>query len=173
MKLSLWAFMTICLTISFTDVAGIKSLAEDQKMNIKFAPLKKTDEDRLNKQRQLITSALKDKFGAGPLKQDKSDLKLIQKILDEKMFNASQTYELQSLGVVFGDVLAKELGLHWTMITDEYGTDPTLRYQETSLNINALTMISKRVEQNEPVDVEKLLVQTEKNLTRLKDQVDK
>ena len=31
------------------------------------------------------------------------------------------------------------------MITDEYGTDPTLRFKNTSTNINALTMISKRV----------------------------
>lgn len=31
------------------------------------------------------------------------------------------------------------------MVTDEYGTDPTLRYKDSPVNINALTMISKRV----------------------------
>jgi hypothetical protein len=43
------------------------------------------------------------------------------------------------------------------MITDKYGTDPTLRFKNTSVNINALTMISKRVERDEPVDVFSLL----------------
>jgi Domain of unknown function (DUF3806) len=65
----------------------------------------------------------------------------------------SQTFELQGLGVVFGDVLASELSLRWVMITDEYGTDPTLRFKNTSININALTMISKRIEKDERVDV--------------------
>lgn len=38
-------------------------------------------------------------------------------------------------------------------LTDEYGTDPTLRYRETSLHINALTMLSKRIEDGEVIDV--------------------
>jgi hypothetical protein len=58
---------------------------------------------------------------------------------------------------VFGDVLASELPLRWVMISDEYGTDATLRLKNTSTNINALTMISKRVERDEPVDVFRLL----------------
>jgi hypothetical protein len=66
--------------------------------------------------------------------------------------------------VVFGDVLASELPLRWMMITDEYGTDPTLRFKNTSTNINALTMISKRVERDEPVDVFRLLQQNREAL---------
>ena len=43
------------------------------------------------------------------------------------------------------------------MVMDEYGTDPTLRYKELTLQINALTMISKRVERDESVNLVKLL----------------
>lgn len=89
---------------------------------------------------------------------------IIQRLLDDKAFKKSQTYELQCLGVVFGDVLASELPLRWMMITDEYGTDPTLRFKNTSININALTMISKRVERDEPVDVSQLLQQNREAL---------
>jgi hypothetical protein len=32
-------------------------------------------------------------------------------------------------------VLASELPLRWVMVTDEYGTDPTLRFKETTLQI--------------------------------------
>jgi hypothetical protein len=41
-------------------------------------------------------------------------------------------------------------------VTDEYGTDPTLRYESTSLQVNAMTMISKRIEDGEAVDVASL-----------------
>jgi hypothetical protein len=43
------------------------------------------------------------------------------------------------------------------MVTDEYGTDPTLRYKDRPININALTMISKRVERGEVVNLVQLL----------------
>lgn len=62
--------------------------------------------------------------------------------------------------MAFGDALASEFPLRWVMITDEYGTDPTLRFKNTSVNINALTLISKRVEGDEPVDVSELLRKT-------------
>lgn len=89
---------------------------------------------------------------------------MLQRIIDERAFKKSQTYELQCLGVAFGDVLASELPLRWVMVTDEYGTDPTLRFKETSLQINALTMISKRVERDEAVDLSELLRVTREQL---------
>jgi len=65
---------------------------------------------------------------------------------------------------VFGDVLASELPLRWVMTSDEVGTDPTLRFKNTRMNINALTMISKRVERDEKVDLEALLGKTREAL---------
>jgi hypothetical protein len=50
------------------------------------------------------------------------------------------------------------------MVTDEFGTDPTLRFKETPVQINALTMISKRVERGETVSVHRLLDQTREQL---------
>lgn len=47
----------------------------------------------------------------------------------------------------------RELSLRWYEVTDAYGTDPTLRYESTSLPINAMTMISKRIEEGKEVDV--------------------
>jgi hypothetical protein len=78
-------------------------------------------------------------------------------LIDDDAFNKTQPYELRSLGVAFGDVLASELPLSWVMVTDEYGTDLTLRYKDKPVNINALTMISKRVERGEVVNLARLL----------------
>ena len=53
------------------------------------------------------------------------------------------------------------------MVTDEYGTDPTLRFKDSTIQINVLTMISKRVEKGEPVNVMDLLQQTRTSVDRM------
>lgn len=108
----------------------------------------------------LVADAAKRRYGNVSLTGTKSDLPLLQRLLDDHAFRKSQTYELQSLGVVFGDVLTREFPLKWVMITDEYGTGPTLRFKNTSINVNALTMISKRVEKGQGVDVFELVRKT-------------
>jgi hypothetical protein len=131
--------------------------AHDDPPKPKFSELSHRDSERLDQQRALILDIAKRRFGTAALSRTTRDLPVLQRLIDDKVFKKSQTYELQSLGTVFGDVLASELPLRWVMITDEYGTDPTLRFKNTSININALTMISKRIEKGEPVDLASLV----------------
>lgn len=123
----------------------------------KFNELSDSDRERLDRQRAIVAATAKQKYGTGGLTTTVADLPVLQRLIDDNAFSKSQTYELQSLGVAFGDVLASELPLRWTMVTDEYGTDPTLRYKDRPVNINALTMISKRVERGEAVNLVRLL----------------
>lgn len=132
----------------------------------RFSELTAQDSQRLDQQRALVATTAKQRYGTAALTRTKKDLPILQRLLDDKAFATSQTYELQSLGVAFGDVLASEFSLRWVMISDEYGSDPTLRFRETNININALTMISKRVEKNEPVDVFFLLNKTREALAQ-------
>jgi hypothetical protein len=125
-----------------------------------FSELTPEDSRRLDEQRAIVAHAAKQRYGTSSLTRTHKDLPILQRLLDDKVFKKSQTYELQSLGVAFGDVLASEFPLRWVMITDDYGSDPTLRFKNTSVNINALTMISKRVEKDEPVDVSELVQKT-------------
>lgn len=147
------------ILLAFLSGAGLLfgQSAHDSAPEPKFSELSHEDSERLDQQRALVAAAAKHKYGTARLSRTKRDLPILQRLIDDKVFKKSQTYELQSLGVVFGDVLASELPLRWVMITDEYGIDPTLRFKNTSVNINALTMISKRVERDEPVDVFLLL----------------
>jgi hypothetical protein len=83
-----------------------------------------------------------------------ADLDAIQAVLDSGRLQPGLTYELQCLGVAFGSVLIDAFdGLDWAIIDDEYGRDPTVRYRDTSVALNVLTLISKRVEDGERVDV--------------------
>ena len=137
----------------------------------KFTELTREDSAKLEQQRGVVAAAAKQRYGTTALTRTKRDLQVLQELIDDKAFNRSQTYELQSLGVAVGDVLVSELPLRWVMVTDEYGTDPTLRFKDTTLQINALTMISKRVERNEAVSVLELVQITRDQLARLENKV--
>ena len=139
----------------------------------KFTELAPEDISRLDKQRAVVASAAKQRYKTSELTKTKSDLPTLQRLIDDKAFNRAQTYELQSLGIVFGDVLASELPLRWVMVTDEYGTDPTLRFKATTIQINALTMISKRVERDERVNLSELLRITREQLGSLEKELAK
>lgn len=86
-----------------------------------------------------------------------ADLALWQRVLDSGWVAGRDTYDLQSLGAAFGSLLIDSFpGLDWVIIEDEYGREATVRYKDSSLAINVLTMISKRVEDGEAVDVRRL-----------------
>jgi hypothetical protein len=90
------------------------------------------------------------------LQGTKADLDLLQRLLDSGQLKPAQTYELQCVGMAFGTVLANETGLHWVIVEDAYGRDPALQYENSSLILFPLTMISKRVEEGERVDLRRL-----------------
>jgi len=156
-------FVTALLTIGLLGVLFGQS-NHNVPPEPKFIELSKEDNKRLEQQRAVIAAAAQRRYGTMGLTRTTRDLPILQKLIDDRVFHKSQTYELQSLGVAFGDVLASELPLRWVMVTDEFGTDPTLRLKQTTIQINALTMISKRVERDEPVSVQGLLDKTREQL---------
>ena len=113
-----------------------------------------------------IQGTFRQRYGISALTQTAADLPVLQRLIDDRAFKKRQTFELQSLGIAFGDVLSSELPLRWVIVTDEYGTDPTLRFKNTTLQINALTMISKRIERDEMVNLDQLLQTTREQLGR-------
>ena len=154
MKWIVWLNLFSCTAVMFAQSTP------ERKSEPHFAELSKEDSARLERQRALVAAAIKKKYGIPRLTGTRKDLPILQKLLDDRVFSKSQTYELQSLGVTFGDVLTSEFPLRWVMVTDEYGTDPTLRFRNTAVNINALTMISKRVERDEQVSLSHLVEKT-------------
>jgi hypothetical protein len=80
-------------------------------------------------------------------------LRLLQGILDAGWINPTETAKLQSLGVALGDALAQELHMEWVMVEDDAGCDAALKMPGTTVILFPLTMISKRVESGDTVDV--------------------
>ena len=78
---------------------------------------------------------------------------------------------MQSLGVTFGDALAQRLGLSWVTVEDEYGSDPALHEDGTTIVVFPVTTISKRIERGDVVDVQELFDQACMSIGRLRDKL--
>ena len=99
------------------------------------------------------------------------DLDRLQAIIDSGQIPVSNTQELQSLGVILGKVFVNETPHYdWWVIEDEYGKDACVRYKETSLIIFPQTMLSKRIEDGEQVNVKGFFQGLRENLDRIKNE---
>lgn len=107
----------------------------------------------LDSNRQNIKDLMIRRLGIVTIKQDMSDLKKIQQAVDRKIIRNDDVEQWQALGVVFGDVLSQELGLHWISYKDELGVSKALRWKKTDNYVFPVTMLSKRVQFREKIDV--------------------
>lgn len=83
-------------------------------------------------------------------------LRLLDHIIRAGWIEPTETWKLQSLGITLGDVFVQDMGLVWVAVEDEYGRDPALSLPGTSVLLFPLTLISKRIERGEDVDVREL-----------------
>ncbi|WP_303830346.1 DUF3806 domain-containing protein [Asticcacaulis taihuensis] len=118
-------------------------------------PLRAEEGERIEAARNWI----KGHFVSGPDTQYatlEGKLFIIGAILRNGWVRQDETWKLQALGIGFGDALAQRLLLNWVTIDDEYGCDPALNWPGTSIYSYPITMISKRIERNEQINVQDL-----------------
>jgi hypothetical protein len=119
-----------------------------------FRPLPPRQIEQMDRQRVHVAVLLQKHRPGHRLQRSPADFAELQSLIDAHAVQNTDAWGLQALGVVFGDALqAANAPLAWCEVTDELGTDPTLRVGSTSYQVNTLTMISKRVERGEAVDV--------------------
>lgn len=85
-----------------------------------------------------------------------NDLVTLQTVLNSGAIEKTDTVGLEGLGVVFGDILAKKLDLHWITVSDNRGIMPALQYRDSDILLFAKDMIVKRIKRGEEVNVVEL-----------------
>ncbi len=55
--------------------------------------------------------------------------------------------------MTLGDIIVQDLNFKWVEIEDEYGIDPALQLEGTSIIIFPLTILSKRIEKSESINL--------------------
>lgn len=138
-------FKKLFLLLLFPLVA----IAEEQKI-LELGP---EDAERLAKQRAVVEKYLGDDESRVKYAKPAGKLGLLRALLAKKVFHANQSYELQCMGVVLGDTFVQDMNFHWIVVQDDKGKDPAIRYKDTSIILYPLTMISKRIEKGEALDV--------------------
>lgn len=110
------------------------------------------DKGHTKRQRDLIDQLARRYLGS-QLRGNKDDIRLLQRLLDNGIVPTNDTAKLQAMGVVLGDVIAKELGLQWVVYEDNEGRNRALRYKSINDVLFPITMISRRAETGAKVDI--------------------
>jgi hypothetical protein len=139
---SLFIFLTLVLIMNTVD-------ASDQKIS----SLLPSDLAAMTKQRAVVEKFLSKDDLQGKYLTAVGKLGTLRALLGAKLFTSKQTYELQSMGIVLGDVFIQDMGFEWVIVQDALGRDRALQYRDSKILLFPITMISKRVERGEEVDI--------------------
>ena len=126
------------------DVEEARPVVDDLSLGQRYA---------LNAQRREMEDLIARRLGVLGLKGDASALKILRSLIERKVMRSADVRQWQGMGVVFGDILAKEFGLHWVSYEDDLGVSKALRWRRTENYVFPVTIFSKRVQFKEKIDV--------------------
>jgi hypothetical protein len=133
-------------TVAALCVALILATAPASAQEARIGELSFLDRQWMAQQRELLEELTTRHFGRTFNGTADNDLQLLQELLDRRLVRDDQTRELQAMGVVMGDLLAADLGLHWVVYEDEKGRSRALRDGNSDNYLFPITMISRRRE---------------------------
>ena len=167
---------TILLTFqAWSEESGLPEFTQEElerygfeidDRNLKIKDISLGQRYVLSTQRRELKDLVARRLGVMQMKGDKSDLKTLQALVDKKVLR--DVREWQSLGIVFGDILTNEFGLHWISYEDDLGTSKALRWRKTENYVFPVTMFSKRIQFNEKIDLVSVYDKLEADITAFK-----
>ena len=105
------------------------------------------------KQRRAAKDLIVRQLGIVNIQGTKQDLRALQQLVDREVLDKKQVEEWQTIGVLFGDILAKEFKLNWVSYEDELGENKALRYRKSENYVFPVTLFSKRARFDEEIDM--------------------
>lgn len=143
--------MLKALLVILMTAMGATAWGQDPKLD----SLSRIDREYMQEQRETVDDLARRYLGER-LRGDATDLDVIQRLLDRQRVSRDDTQTLQALGIVLGDLLAKQEALDWVVYVDRRGRSRALQIPGTREVIFPVTMISRRYETGLEVDVEAL-----------------
>ena len=122
------------------------SLAAQPEARVAVERLSYLDKQYMQQQREELDALARRHLGQQFSGRTEQDLALLQALLDRRLVRPDQTRQLQGMGIILGDLLAKDLGMHWVVYEDKAGRSRALRYRESDNYLFPVTMISRRRE---------------------------
>ncbi|MDB4299570.1 DUF3806 domain-containing protein [bacterium] len=117
--------------------------AQGSDIERRIEPLSPLDRQFMAGQRTTIGKFAND-FGRTLSGHADRDLDTLQRILDSNIISREDTLTQQAMGIVLGDLLAKELSMQWVVYRDRAGRSRALRYGNEDIYLYPVSMISRR-----------------------------
>ena len=136
-----------CLIITMS----VAAFAEEDDTHITVLTL--ADQQDLQNKVAMINDVARSKLGT-EVHGDQSDIETLQRIANGRFIDPQDTKRLQATGVVLGNLLKKDFDLEWMVYEDTDGRSRALCVPKTEQCLFPITMISRRLEVNAPVDVQ-------------------
>jgi len=131
--------------------------APKDEADIRFDPLPPALIAHMQQQRAKVAAQVASAFPTVPAQWPLLPSTL-QRVVDAELIDHNDCDGWEALGVAFGDCLAQRVPeLAWTQVTDAWGVDAVLRYGEANSIVSAVTMLIKRVEEGETIEINHLL----------------
>lgn len=118
--------------------------AMSSEFEVQIQSLTAIDRQYMEEQRKTV-EGLANRLGRRVSGIAKRDLDTLQEIIDRRWVDAKDVQTQQALGIVFGDLLAEELGFDWVIYRDKKGRSRALRYREEDIFVFPITLISRRL----------------------------
>lgn len=107
--------------------------------------------------RRAAKELIQRKLGILSINGTKSDLTAMQSMINRRMVRLDDVIVWQNLGVLFGDVLAREFNMIWVIYEDDLGPSKALRWRKTDNFLFPVTMLSKRAKYGEEINLKQIL----------------
>jgi hypothetical protein len=137
-------------------------------MEESIQPATDADRARIARHEAVVLEMLQARYGRVQLCQAESDLELLQRLSDDGVIDSSQDAELESVGIVFGQVLAAGTPLQWITIERSGERRLALRYPNTTVIVFPGSMIAKRLNRGERLEFRSLYLGVVALVERLK-----
>lgn len=107
--------------------------------------------------RKAAKELIQRKLGILSINGTKSDLTAMQSMINRRMVRLDDVIVWQNLGVLFGNVLAREFNMIWVIYEDDLGPSKALRWRKTDNFLFPVTMLSKRAKYGEEINLKQIL----------------
>jgi len=135
-----WVFLSFVFFVATLTV----QTAHSSDLEVQIRPLSAIDKQYMQQQRATV-EGLANRLGRRLSGVPARDLDTLQIIIDRRWIDQEDAKTQQAMGIVFGDLLAKELSFDWVVYRDRAGRSRALRYRDQEIYIFPITMISRRL----------------------------
>lgn len=146
--------LSVCVSAANDELASKVLATHDGGPDIR--ELNWINRNFMDKQRETVNELTATHFGKR-MSGDRSDLALLQRVVNEELIESTDTPSLQALGVVLGDVFVNEnKNLQWRVYEDDLGATQAVCVRDSKNCLFPITMLSRRMEVGLKPDIDRI-----------------